>query len=240
MYKRQRSEFTKIDLIEIFFELLNHWKMILLSTILMGAIVYVGSKYLITPQYESTSQLYVLSNSTSITMADLQLGSTLTDDYMVLINSRPVLEQVISNLKLDESYGTLMGKIMLENPTNSRILKITVRDSSPKEAKKIADELACVASAYIAEKMDQDPPSILQYGYADGGPVSPNIWGNTMKGALVGACLAIGMAFLIDMLNDTIMDADDVEKKLGLNLLGTLTMEKESSAEEGGRKNKKG
>ena len=63
----------------------------------------------------------------------------------------------------------------LDNPSNSRVLNITVTDPDPQMAKTIADEIAKVASAYIAEKMKQDPPTIIQSGYDDGGAVSPNI-----------------------------------------------------------------
>jgi capsular polysaccharide biosynthesis protein len=229
----------EIDLMELFFEILDHWKMVLLSTILVAAIAFVYSEYLVTPMYESTSQLYVLSKSTSITsLADIQMGSNLTNDYMVVVNGRPIIDQVIDNLGLDETYETLVGKITLNNPTDSRILEITVTDPDPERAKLIADEMAEVSSAFISEKMDQDPPSIIQYGYADGDKVSPSIRKNTLLGALVGAFIAVAFVVVIFLLNDTIMDQEDVEKKLGINLLGTVPLEQQDDKER--KKRKKG
>jgi capsular polysaccharide biosynthesis protein len=224
---------------ELFFEILDHWKMVLLSTILVAAIAFVYSEYLVTPLYESTSQLYVLSKSTSITsLADIQMGSNLTNDYMVVVNGRPIIDQVIDNLGLDETYETLVGKITLNNPTDSRILEITVTDPDPERAKLIADEMAEVSSAFISEKMDQDPPSIIQYGYADGDKVSPSIRKNTLLGALVGAFIAVAFVVVMFMLNDTIMDQEDVEKKIGINLLGTVPLEQQDDKER--KKRKKG
>jgi capsular polysaccharide biosynthesis protein len=218
----------EIDLMELFFEILDHWKMVLLSTILVAVMVFLYSKYYITPLYSSTSELYVLSKSTSITsLADIQTGTNLTNDYMVVVNGRPVLDQVIENLGIDESYSSLVGKITLSNPSNSRILKITVTDADPKKAKLIADEIAEVSSAFISEKMDQDPPSIIQYGYSDGSQISPNIRTNTIKGAFIGALIAIAVVVVIFLLNDTIMDQEDVEKKIGINLLGTVPLEQQ-------------
>jgi capsular polysaccharide biosynthesis protein len=200
---------------------------------------FLYSKYFITPLYESTSQLYVLSKSTSITsLADIQMGSNLTNDYMVVVNGRPIIDKVIDNLGLDETYDTLVGKITLNNPTDSRILEITVKDPDPQRAKLIADEMAEVSSAFISEKMDQDPPSIIQYGYADGDKVSPSIRKNTMLGALVGAFLAIAFVVVIFLLNDTIMDQEDVEKKIGINLLGTVPLEQQDDKDR--KKRKKG
>lgn len=230
----------EIDLMELFFEILNHWKMIMLSTILIGLIVFIVSKFLITPQYESTSQLYVLSKSTSITsLADIQTGASLTNDYIVVVNGRPIVDQVIENLGLDEDYEELVKKITLNNPTDSRILEITVKDPDPQKAKSIADEMAEVASAFISEKMDQDPPSIIQYGYADGEIVSPKTITNTIIGALVGACISIVVIVIGFLMNDTIMDSEDVERKLGVNMLGMLPMEEKDNNSKSERKKKR-
>lgn len=230
-------ENDEIDLLELFFEVLNHWKMILLSAILVGVIGFVVSKFLLTPQYESTSQLYVLSKSTSITsLADIQMGTNLTNDYMVVVNGRPVVDQVIENLGLDLNYESMSKKISLNNPSDSRILEITVTDPDPVLAKQIADEMAEVASAFIAEKMDQDPPSIIQYGYSDGEKISPSVGKNTVLCAFIGAVLAVVIVVVIYLLNDTIMTQEDVEKKLGLILLAAIPYEDD---EEDNDKNKK-
>ncbi len=220
-----------INLKELLFELLAHWKLLMLSTVLAGAAAFAASVSLVVPQYESTAELYVLSKSTSITsLADIQMGTNLTNDYMVVVKGRPVLEQVIKNLGLAEDYRGLSEKITLYNPTDSRILEITVRDPKPERARQVADEMAQVASAFISEKMDQDPPTIIQHGYADGEPVSPNILKNTLIGLLAGGVLAVAVVVVSSMLNDTVMDADDVERRLGLNLLGTLPLEEEGDS----------
>jgi capsular polysaccharide biosynthesis protein len=88
--------------------------------------------------------------------------------------------------------------------------------------------------------MDQDPPSIIQYGYADGGKVSPSIRRNTVSGALVGAVLAMAVVVVIYLMNDTIMTQEDVEKKLGLTMLGTLPFEQDSEEPENKKKRRKG
>ena len=221
----------EIDLKELFLELLAFWKLILLALVLGAVIAYSVSKFLMVPQYESTAELYVLSKSTSITsLADIQTGTSLTNDYMVVVEGRPVLEQVIANLGLDETYKSLEDKVTLENPSNSRILMITVRDENPLTAKAIADEIAKVGSNFISLKMDQDPPTIIQNGYADGEPVSPSVFKNTALGGIVGAFLAMAIVVLSYLFNDTIMTAEDVEKKLGMNILGTVPLETDKNA----------
>ena len=80
------QEELEIDLKELFFELLSHWKILAASTIMAAAIALVASKFILVPQYESTSALYVLSNSIT-SLADIQIGSSLTNDYIVVVLS---------------------------------------------------------------------------------------------------------------------------------------------------------
>lgn len=238
MEKHYEDDEIEIDLKELFFELLNNWVMIGISTVLVALIAFCISKFIMVPQYTSTSQMYVLSKSTSLTsLADIQMGTNLTNDYKVVVTGRPVLEQVIKNLKLeDETYATLGDRISVNNPSNSRILEITVTDPDPAKAKKIADEVADVSAAFISDKMDQDPPSIIQYGYVATNAVSPNTTMNTMLGAVIGAFLAIAIVIITYLMNDTIMSAEDIERKLGMHVLGTLPLEE--VAEYDGKKKK--
>lgn len=230
----------EIDLKDLFFELMSNWVMIGISTVLVALIMFCISKFILVPEYTSTSELYVLSKSTSITnLADIQMGTSLTNDYIVVVKGRPVLEQVITNLGLDETYFSLNEKVALNNPSNSRILDITVTDQDPKRAKLIADEIAKVGSAFIAEKMVQEPPTIIQYGYVNQNPVSPNVLTNTVLGAAVGAFLAMAIIIITYLMNDTIMTADDIERKLGLNVLGTLPLEAEEEYDGKSRSKKK-
>ena len=232
------QEENEIDLLELFYVVLHKWKMIVLSLLLTGACGCLISVFLITPQYESTSVLYVLSKSTSITsLADIQMGSSLTNDYVEVVTSRPIIEQVIQNLGLtDETYESLKDKVSIDNPAKTRLLKITVRDPQADVAKAIADELANVSKSFISIKMDQAAPTVTQYGYADGEPVTPNTVKNTVLGALIGAVLAIGVVIVSYLLNDTIMTTDDIEKKLGMTVLASIPMDE---AEYDGKKSKK-
>ncbi|MCD8149552.1 MAG: Wzz/FepE/Etk N-terminal domain-containing protein [Clostridiales bacterium] len=238
--KESREDVVEIDLKELFFELLNHWVHILVAVILMAAIFFTYSKFLITPQYTSTSILYVLSKSTSITsLTDLQVGTNLTNDYTQVVAGRPVLDQVIDNLGLDMNYSELSSKVTLNNPSDSRMLEITVEDPDPQLAKTITDEIAAVAADYISEKMDQDPPQIIQYGYVAESPSSPDITKNTAMGALLGAVIAIAIITLSYLMNDTILTPEDMEKKVGLNVLGSIPATESESDDGQNRKSKK-
>lgn len=78
----------EIDLKDLFLEIISYWQWIILVTIATGAVAFAISRFMITPMYESTSELYVLSKSTSITsLADIQTGTSLTDPMELVINT---------------------------------------------------------------------------------------------------------------------------------------------------------
>jgi capsular polysaccharide biosynthesis protein len=241
MQNNKNQDEMEIDLLELFYVLLGRWLVILFSAVLVGACAFVISYFLITPKYESTSELFVLSKSTSITsLADIQMGASLTSDYVEVVMERPIIEQVITNLGLTtETYESLSSKIEVSNPSDTRLLRITVTDTNPERAKTIADEMADVSRMFIAEKMDQSAPSITHYGYADGEKTSPHVMKNTVIGALLGAILAMAIVVISYLTNDTIVTADDIEKKLGMTMLGSIPLDEEEY-DGGKRKGKSG
>ena len=226
-----------IDLIALAMSLLRHWKAIVFATVTLAIGAFGYSRYLITPMYSSMARLYVLSKSTSITsLADIQMGANLTNDYLLVASSRPVLDQVIKELYLDEDYKSLYAKVKVSNPSNTRILDITVQDSDPERAKAIVDTIAEVSARFIAEKMDQDPPSIIQYGYSDNEKVSPSVPKNTVIGGLAGAFISSAIAVLFFLINNTIESTEDVENKLGLKVIAQIPLEREENDEYGQKK----
>ena len=126
-------------------------------------------------------------------MADLQLGTQLTKDYSVLIESRPVLEETIDNLGLDMTYQALRNSVEITNPEDTRILQLSVNHSDPETAKLLVDELASVSSAYIGDKMEVTPPKIIEEGEVPTEKTSPSMRGNVMKGMLAGLALACAL-----------------------------------------------
>ncbi len=227
----------EIDLGALLMELVRHWLQIVISVVLMAAIFLTIAMFLITPVYSSTSILYVLSRSTSVTSyTDIQIGTNLTNDYEQIVAGRPVLEQVCVNLGLDLTYQQMRSKVSVRNPSDTRMLEITVTDTVPENAKIIADEIATVSAAYISQKMDQDAPSIIQYGYVNANRSSPSYRRYTVIGAVLGLALAVAVIWIVYLSNDTIMTPEDMETKVGMQVLGSLPLKEAELDESASRK----
>ena len=215
----------EIDLLQLFYALKKKIWFILAAMIIGGGLAGAYSKFLITPQYSSTSMMYILSKETTLTsLADLQIGSQLTEDYKVIVNSRPVLGEVIDSLALDMSYEQLLAKISIGNPTDTRILTVTVTDPDPYRAKAIVDCVAETASDYIGEIMEMIPPKIIENGTVATRKTSPSNGKNAVLGALAGMVLVCGVIVIQVIMNDTVRTEEDVERYLGLSVLASVPL----------------
>lgn len=219
------NEEIEIDLKEIYYVLRAKLLIIILITILFALGAAVVSKFMIKPTYSSTSKLFVLGKSTYITsLADIQIGNSLTQDYMEMIQSRPVVDTVIDNLNLDATYETMVSKVDISNPQDTRMLYITVKDQDPKLAKELADEFAEVSRNRISEIMATTPPNIVEDGHLSKNPINSSVKKNVVIAALIGMLLSMGVIVVLHIIDDTIRTEADVEKYLGLNTLAMIPL----------------
>lgn len=223
----ENDEIT-IDLMDLFQVVFKKLHLVLLAGIIAALVAVLVTKLFMTPVYTSTTKMYVLSKqdaNSAVTSSDLQAGSQLTKDYMELIKSRSVMEQVISQLQLDMSVDKLSGEITVSNTADTRILSISVENENPKLAKEIADavrESASVQITQITQITDADAVNMVEEGNLPKNPTSPNTMKNTMLGGILGIFLALGAIVLIYILDDTIKTPDDVERYLGLTVLTSI------------------
>lgn len=216
----------EIDLVELFQILKKKMLMIVASVILFSLIAVGVTKWLITPIYASTVQLYILPRTGTEETVDLSAGIQLTQDYMIIATTATVLDQVIEELDLEMSSGELSNNITVENPEETRIMKITVKDSSPKRAKKIAQKLANITSKTVSSIMGIEKPVVIENATEPGAPVGISNMLIIATGALFGLVLALTIVFIQFMMDDTISKEEDVEKYLGINMLARLPLQK--------------
>lgn len=221
-----RNGEVEIDLRDIFAILINKLAIIVLAAVLGAAVAFTFTKFLISPVYQARTQVLVKSTSLTTTdqikVSDLQSSNYLTKDYMILIKSNPVLDKVIADLGLDMSSSALAGKIHVSSQTDTRILTIAVNDKDPIMAKKIADAVREASKTRIHEVMGMETVENVDEAKLPESPISPNTKMNTLIGFMLGFVIAIAVIIIRFMLDDTIKAQEDVEKYLGLSVLGLI------------------
>lgn len=131
--------------------LIWHWSWIIfLGSMLAGAITYLINANT-TPIYRSTTRLMIdqaPSSSSGTSYADVLTIEKISQTYVALITTSPILEETIAQLELPYSVVNLRQLINASAPVDTQIINITVEDTSPERAKLIADTLAQNFIAY--------------------------------------------------------------------------------------------
>ena len=227
MNEQVKDTEVEIDLLEIVHILVKNAGVIILCLILGAALAFGATKLLVTPKYEASAMIYILSKSDGTTgvssYSDVQIGQQLTQDFETLATTRTVVENVISELQLDTTYEQLVGTIKISDPSNT-ILKITVENEDPVLAKDIANAMSDATAAHIAEVMVTDKPTTVDVAVTPDSPSSPNTAKNIVIGGILGALLAAAVVVIRMLMDDTIKNKDDVEKYLGLTTLASIPM----------------
>ena len=219
----QEANMIEIDVLSLLRTIWRKKFLILLTAILTTGLAFAYSAFLATPQYDSTTRLYVVTqssdNGAGITNQDLQAGSFLVKDYKEIILSQDVLKNVTTTLGITED---IKDKITVTIPTDTRILSITVRDSDPNQAATIANTLRDEAAKKIIEVTKVSDVTTLEAALPAEKPSTPQTKRNLVLGFAAGAFLATALVLVLEVLDDRVKRPQDIEEGLGMTLLGVV------------------
>lgn len=214
----------EINLKDLFNYFMSKILIFIIITVLILSLGNTYSLVLKTPLYKSTTSLVLVSESDkdSITQSDLTLNNNLVGTYTEIIKSKNVLSQVIKNLNLLESTGSLTSKINVTSVSNSQIIKINVSDADNKKAKLIADEIAKVFIEETSKLYKLENIKVIDEASIENTPYNMNIIKENIIYLAIGCALGLGIILLMYSLDTTIKTTEDVEEKLELTVLGTV------------------
>ncbi|HGR9376914.1 capsular polysaccharide biosynthesis protein Cps4C [Streptococcus pneumoniae] len=215
--------------IDVFQLVKNLWKrklMILIVALVTGAGAFAYSTFIVKPEYTSTTRIYVVNRNQGdkpgLTNQDLQAGTYLVKDYREIILSQDVLEEVVSDLKLDLTPKGLANKIKVTVPVDTRIVSISVNDRVPEEASRIANSLREVAAQKIISITRVSDVTTLEEARPAISPSSPNIKRNTLIGFLAGMIGTSVIVLHLELLDTRVKRPEDIENTLQMTLLGVV------------------
>lgn len=236
--KENQSEVAReIDLAELAYRLLMNWKLILCAVLICAIGFGVYSHFFVTPTYEATATVYVLGDSDSIiNLSAIQTGNALTQDYIKILETREVYEDVRKALNLPYTYGEMKQMLSVTNKDGTRMLDITVQSANAAEAADIANQYAELGGARIAKIMSINKPSEVSRALTPVNPVSPNKARNVLIGGILGGVLACAFVALRMIMDDKYRTAEDIRKYTGLITLAVVPVE--PSDEQPANKNK--
>ena len=220
----ESEEEITIDLVELFYFFLSKIKLLILFFLIGAIAAGAYTYYLITPKYKATAKLYMVSASSEsvLNLSDLNLGSSISKDYEVLMKIRPLLQDVIEDLELSYTVDQLNKMVSVSPITDTRIISVVVESADPVEAKDIANEIAKKTITYLPELMGSAVPNIAEKAIVPEKPSSPNLKKNTVLGAFAALALILCILTVMFLMDDTFKTGEDVEKVLGMMPLSLI------------------
>ena len=217
----QEKDLIQLDIMLLLRRIWEKKVLIVLVTLLFTAASLAYSIFLVTPQYSSTTKVYVVNqkkDDKAITTQDVQLGSLLIKDYKEIILSNKVMEDSAEKSGLGITAKQLAGKVSVDAPKDTRIISITVQDKDPQVANTVKE----VSADQIKEVTKIDDVTTLEEAKAATSPSSPNIPKNAILATALGFIIAVAGVVLFELLDDRVKRAEDIEDGMGLVLLGIV------------------
>ena len=251
MHNREELE---IDLKRLVTALLDKAWLIGVVAILCAVIAFAGTFFFITPTYQSSAMFYenntdisVGGTNLSLTSGDISASRGLVDTYIVILNTRETLLDVLDYAEVDISYGKLHSMIQATDVSGTEVFRVTVTSTDPYEAEELANAIAHVLPKRISSIIEGSSAKVVDTAVVASAPSSPNYTKNTMLGLVVGLLLAAAAVVVVTLMDITIRTEEDITQSckypvlaavpdMGVNELGGSYYGYGKKAQEKGRK----
>ncbi|MCR5417411.1 MAG: capsular polysaccharide biosynthesis protein, partial [Lachnospiraceae bacterium] len=219
--KRNEENVVEIDLVELMYFFLAKIGYIITGLVVGVVAAFLATYFFMTPQFTAKAKLYMVSSSKGsvVDISDLNIGTNITQDYVELLKTRPVLEAVIDRLNLEYDYEQMLEMLSVSNISNTRILVVGFTSPDPYEAMEAANEIVNEAINRLPVVMDTPEPHIAEEAIVPTHRSSPSYVKNMAVAGMVGMLLVAGVLTIIYILDDTLDSAEDVEKVFGITPL---------------------
>lgn len=215
MEKKIDDEEIEIDLVKLFKALISKIWVIIISMVIGACLFFSVTFFFITPLYKSTVKMYVNNSSFSvgsasfsISSAELSAAKSLVETYIVILNTREVLTEVIDKAQLNYSYEELKKMITAEPINSTEVFEVEITDKDPYEAEKIANTIAEILPESISKIVDGSSMRIVDHAVVPSECFSPNYKTNTLLGAIIGFILSTTLIVIMTVM-DTVIRSEE-------------------------------
>ncbi len=220
----------ELNLKQIIEILLPKWAFILIGSLILSLAAFLYSTYMMDPVYVARGRLYITGTVDSIAksekqdtdLSDLMISQELSRTYGQFLSSNTFFKKVAKESDTDFTYEQIKRMTRISNVENTGILQVSVSNTDPYMANKLADTVLRCAPKEIERIIVAGSATIIEVADIPKKPSSPNIPRNTVIGALAGFVLSILIVFLQNMFDKSIKSAEEIKDIFGLPVLGTV------------------
>lgn len=221
----------EIDLLRLLQTLWRKAWALVLAAVIFGAGSLAVTAMFVPPKYKAEALMYVNSSNISlagaklsISQSELSAAQTLVDTYIVILNTRTTLEEVIAQSGVPYTYEELIEEEMIQAASvdGTEIFNIEVTSTSPEEAELLANTIAEVLPEKIASIVEGSSARIVDYAVVPAEKDSPSLLKNTVIGAMLGFVLACGIVVIMELMDEQIHDSDYLQQTYDIPVLAVI------------------
>ena len=214
-----------IDLMELARLLWAHIVQIVAVAVAAALISLLVCMFVLTPKYQASINMIVNTRqegTSTFTNDNFNSAKNLISTYAVIIKGNTVLNEVIDELDLDMTYGQLYNMVAVDSVDSTQIMKVTVTDTDAERAGEIVQTIADIVPDVLVEKVEAGSCKTVSDVAINPNKVFPQTKKYVVLAGVLGAVVVCAILVLGHLLHDTVVDDDDVQKKLGLPVLGLI------------------
>lgn len=220
---------AEISFMRLFDAVMKKLWLVILMSILGAVLTFAITFFLITPKYESAAMFYVNNNalsvgdtSFSISSGDLTTSRNLVESYIVILNTRESLNDVIDYSNVDLTYKEIKDMISAAAVNETEIFEVVVTSEDPVEAEKIASAIAYILPKRISTIIEGTSAKVVDAAVIPSKPSSPNYIINTFIGFLLGFMLSIAAIVVTEMFDITVRNEEDIKQSCKYPILAKV------------------
>ena len=214
-----------ISLSEIFDALKKRWIMIVAITLAATIVSGIITFFVIDPVYETSTKVFVgkeENDEAAYNTNDIQMYQKLLQTYAQTIKTKDLVSRAISSLSYDLEASSVVGGLTVNPITDTQILQIKYQSKDPEEAKAVLKNVTDEFIVTAKELVPNGNVRVIEEVELPKNPVSPNKKMNIAIAFLLGLMVSVGIVFLLEYLDNTYKNKDQLERKLDIPVLGVI------------------
>ncbi|MFR2067108.1 YveK family protein [Clostridium sp.] len=214
-----------ISLSEIFEALKKRWIMIATITIIATIISGILSFFVIKPTYETSTKVFIgkeESNLEGYNSNDIQMYQKLLQTYAEAVKTNEVIKAAIENTSSSLSVSDVKSYLTVIPISDTQILQIKYQNGDPSEAKEILENITNQFVILAKELVTNGNVKVIEEVQLPQNPVAPNKKMNIAIAFLLGLMVSVGIVFLLEYLDSTYKNKDQLERDLDIPVIGVI------------------
>lgn len=216
-----------ISISEIIDAVKKRWKIIALTTVLATLVSGIFSFFVISPTYEASTKVFIgkeESSMESYNYNDITMYQKLLKTYSELIKTKDLINRAITNSKYELKVEEVLNDVSVTTVADTQMIQIAYRSTSPNIAKNMLENITNEFIVTAQELVPNGNVRILESVELPKNPVAPNKKMNIAIAFILGMMVGFGIVFLLEYLDNTYKNKEQLEKDLDIPVLGVIPM----------------